>query len=69
MNPTAKLLLEFVYIMDKLVVDQLINSLRDHAPHMKLLEQKWACLEEIVDLANNFMIARAIEIDHSITSK
>ncbi|KAJ8047180.1 hypothetical protein HOLleu_06109 [Holothuria leucospilota] len=50
---------EFINILDKLVVDQLITSLNDGSLRMKLLEQRWSTLYEFTTIADNIIIARA----------
>ncbi|KAJ8039475.1 hypothetical protein HOLleu_17206 [Holothuria leucospilota] len=59
--PTDELLSipDFVKITDKLVVDQLIDSLRDESLRVKLLEQRWSNLEDLTNIADNLMVVRA----------
>ncbi|PIK52173.1 hypothetical protein BSL78_10952 [Apostichopus japonicus] len=61
LGPTDSLLSmpDFITITDKLVVDQLINSLRDESFRMKLLEQRWSSLEDLTSIADNLIIVRA----------
>ncbi|PIK54937.1 hypothetical protein BSL78_08146 [Apostichopus japonicus] len=60
-NPSDDLISneEFVRIMDKIVADRLISSLRDENLRIKLLEQKWVCLAELTEFADSVMVARA----------
>ncbi|KAJ8037368.1 Short-chain dehydrogenase/reductase family 42E member 1 [Holothuria leucospilota] len=61
LNPSDDLLSskEFVVMMDKLIGDQLISSLKDENLKLKLLEQKWNTLADLADVADNLILARA----------
>lgn len=61
LNPSDDLLSskEFVVMMDKLIGDQLISSLKDENLRLKLLEQKWNTLADLADVADNLIVARA----------
>ena len=60
-NPSDSLVSnsEFIQIMDKIVADQVISSLRDDTLHLKLLEQRWSTVDELMELADNMMVARS----------
>ena len=45
-------------MMDLLVVDQLISSLKDDSLRLKLLEQRWSQLDDVTDFADNLVVAR-----------